>query len=104
MRCPLMHGLPKQTLGSMLIRSSTSSRFMIAPFPNGAGFSAPTLLFTVGIVPEARERARPHGSHPPRRQVVADVLQDHPFLGPLAGQFDQGLEQLEEQGVIAEPS
>ena len=41
-------------------------------------------------------------SDTPRRQVIAEVFQDDPLVGSFAGQFDQGLEQLEEQGVLAE--
>ena len=36
--------------------------------------------------------------------MIADVLQDDPLLGPFLGKFDQRLEQLEEQGVLAKPS
>jgi hypothetical protein len=34
--------------------------------------------------------------------VIAEVLQDDALVGPFTGQFDQGLEQLEEQIVLAE--
>ena len=66
------------------------------------GRRVPAGLFVLGLASKAGESLRPRRRHASRRQVVAEVLQDDPLLGPLAGQFDQGLEQLQKQGVLAE--
>ncbi len=44
MRCPRMHGLPKQVFGLMLIRDSSSSRVIFSPVPgnsNGLAHASP---------------------------------------------------------------
>ena len=58
--------------------------------------------FILVIIAKARKGDRPSRRHPPRLEVIAQVLQDD-CLVPLfvtPGEFDQGLKEVEEEGVL----
>ena len=76
---------------SITVRTPPRYQRLVGPFSSSLSSSSPK-------PGKATARHRRHAAH---RQVVAEVFQDDPFVGSFAGQFYQGLEQLEEQRVLA---